>query len=328
MDKRKLIIDCDTGTDDAVAIMALLLCERFEVLGITAVHGNQPVENTADNNLRLLDWLGFDVPVYQGCACALVRGLSRGRELNTRMQRIGRVVDGKEIKIHEKTLLLPAPHSRLQQKHACAFLVDTLRAAKEPVDIVALGPLTNLAVALRMAPEIAGKIGTLCIMGGGLRMGNRTPVAEANFYDDPEAAEIVLTSGAEILLNPIEANLAGATCGPAEFDAMERLGNETGRWTAGLLRDFVWRCQMLFSPEETSCCIHDYAAAATLIDPATATDVRREICRVDFSGGMADGQLVIDRRGYDTADSTVRVVYDMDAEKTKKLLLDLLKKAK
>ena len=88
MDKRKLIIDCDTGTDDAVAIMALLLCERFEVLGITAVHGNQPVENTADNNLRLLDWLGFDVPVYQGCACALVRGLSRGRELNTRMARL------------------------------------------------------------------------------------------------------------------------------------------------------------------------------------------------------------------------------------------------
>lgn len=324
MDKRKLIIDCDTGTDDAVAIMALLLCGRFDVLGITSVHGNRPVENTTDNNLRLVEFLGMDVPVYKGCTQALVRDLTKGRDYNTRMQRIRAEVDGREIKIHDATLALPESKRAAQPAHACSFLVDTLRAAKEPVDIVALGPLTNLAVALRMAPEIAEKIGTLCIMGGGLYIGNRTPVAEANFYDDPEAAEIVLTSGASILLNPIEANEAGATYGEADIRTLEQLGNETGRWTAKLLRDFIWRCQILFAPDIDTCCIHDYAAAATLIDPSTATDVRREICRVDFSGGMSDGQLVVDRRGADASNSPVRVVCDMDAAKTKRLLLDLL----
>ncbi|MEA5051686.1 MAG: nucleoside hydrolase [Oscillospiraceae bacterium] len=326
-DRRKLIFDCDTGTDDAVALMSLLLSDNVDVIGVTSVHGNRPVENTTDNNLRLVEFLGMDVPVYKGCACALVRGLSKGRELNTRMQRVRAVVDGEEIRIHEATLKLPAAKRGARPEHACSFIVDTLRAAREPIDIAAVGPLTNIAVALRMAPEIAQKIGTLYIMGGGLRTGNRTPVAEANFYDDPEAAEIVLTSGANILLGPIEGNVSGATYTLDDIAAIEALGNRTGRWTAQLLRDFIARCRILFGGDPASCCIHDYAAVAPAIDPLTATDVRREICRVDFSGGMADGQLVVDRRGAPAGDSTVRVVCGMDAARTHALLLSLLKKA-
>ncbi|MEA4911095.1 MAG: nucleoside hydrolase [Oscillospiraceae bacterium] len=327
MGKRKLIFDCDTGTDDAVALTALLLSDTVDIVGVTSVHGNRPVENTTDNNLRLVEFLGMDVPVYKGCAAALVRDLTAGREYNTRMQRVRAVVDGEEIRIHEATLKLPAAAKRAQPQHACAFIVDTLRAAKEPIDVAAVGPLTNIAVALRMAPEIAQKIGTLYIMGGGLYTGNRTPVAEANFYDDPEAAEIVLTSGINILLGPIEGNVAGATYTLDDIAAIEALGTKTALWTGRLLRDFIERCRILFGGDPTSCCIHDYAAVAPAIDPATATDVRREICRVDFSGGMADGQLVVDRRGAPADDSPVRIVYAMDSARTHALLLSLLKKA-
>ncbi len=326
--KRKLIFDCDTGTDDAVALTALLLADNVDVIGITSVHGNRPVENTTDNNLRLVEFLGKDVPVYKGCAAALVRGLTAGRDYNTRMQRVRAVVDGEEIRIHEATLKLPAATQKAEPPHACAFIVDTLRATEEPIDIAAVGPLTNIAVALRMAPEIAKKIGTLYIMGGGLYKGNRTPVAEANFYDDPEAAEIVLTSGANILLGPIEGNVAGATYTLGDIAAIEALGTRTALWTGRLLRDFIDRCRILFGGDPDSCCIHDYAAVAPVIDPLTATDVRREICRVDFSGGMADGQLVVDRRGAPAGDSAVSVVYDMDAARVHALLLSLLKRAK
>ena len=326
MEKRKVIFDCDIGTDDAVALTSLILADNVDVIGVTCVHGNQPVEYTTDNALRLLHFLGRDdIPVFKGCGKAMTRSLTAGREKNTIMQRIHAVIDGEEITIHEKTLPLPEAERTFDRRHACSFIVDTLREAEEPVDICAVGPLTNIGIALRMAPEIAYKIGTLYIMGGALYTGNRTPVAEANFYDDPEAAEIVLTSGANILLGPIEGNISGATYTQEDIDKIEAVGSRTSSFIAEILRSFVRRCQILFAPDVDSCCIHDYAAVAPLILPETATDITREICRVDFYGGMSDGQLVVDRRGAPADNSTVRIVNSMDSGKTHDLLLKLLK---
>lgn len=328
MDKRKVIFDGDTGTDDAVALIALLLADNIDVIGVTSVHGNRPVDNTSDNNLRLVEFMGRgDIPVFKGCGEAMVRELSRGREHNTRMQRIRAVVDGVEIKIHDATLPLPEAKGKLQPEHACSFIVNTLKNACEPIDICVVGPLTNIGMAIRMDPSIVKNIGTIYIMGGGIYRGNRTPVAEANFYDDPEAAEIVLTSGANVLLGPIEGNEAGATYSESDIAAIESVGTEPARFIAKILRDFIKRCKILFAPNVDTCCIHDYAAVAPLICPETVTDLRPEICRVDFYGGMADGQLVVDRRGYTPEDTPVRIVYDMDAGKTHELLLNLLRKA-
>lgn len=323
----KLIIDCDTGTDDAVALTALLLCEKYEVLGITCAHGNQPVESTTDNTLRLVHFLGRDVPVYKGCACALTRTLTPGRACNTLLQRTAAAENGVPVQIHEKTLPLPPAVRPAAAQHACSFLVDTLRAAQEPVDIAATAPLTNLAVALRMAPEIARSIGTLYIMGGALQGGNRTPAAEANFYDDPEAAAIVLQCGCRIVLGPLEANRAGATYTLADIAALEAAGTRTAVFLAQELRAFIHRCHLLFGASETECCIHDYAAVAPMIDPQTVRCVRREVCRVDFAGGMADGQLVVDRRGFGARESSVEIVYDMDSARVHALLLALVKRA-
>lgn len=331
--KRKVIIDCDTGTDDAVAVIALLLAENVEVIGITSVFGNLPVEYTAKNNLSLVHFLHRDIPVYVGCPHALTEGLFPGRTLNTLTQCTRKKYQDQEVRIHEESLGLDDGGRLPKNEHAVSYIVRTLQEAEEPIDICAIGPLTNLAAAFILAPEISQKIGTLYIMGGGIHMGNRTPVAEANFADDPEAAARVLLSGANILLSPIEANERGATYSVADIKRIEEVGGDVAKFVGALLRRFVWRCCYLWEPgfamppyelgENASCCVHDWAAVAPLIDPATVTDAREEVCRVDCSGGMADGQLIIDRRGY-YRDTNVTVVYDMDDKRCRELLLKLL----
>lgn len=335
--KRKMIIDCDTGTDDAVAVIGLLLADNIDVIGITSVHGNLSVEEAARNNLSLVNFLNMDVPVYMGCPHALTSGLFPGRTMNTLCQTIRKEYNGKPLKIHEPSLGLDVGNRTAEAEHAVSFLVRTLREADEPIDVCAVGPLTNIAAALILAPEIAKKIGTLYIMGGGIHTGNRTPVAEANFVDDAEAAAKVLLSGVNILLGPIEANEAGATYGLADIEAIEAVGTEAAKFVGALLRRFIWRCSHLWEPgfdlppyefhPSATCCVHDWAAVAPAIDSATATDIRKELCRVDCSGGMADGQLIIDRRGY-YAEPNANIVYDMDETKCKQLLLALLAKAK
>ena len=325
MDKRKVIFDGDTGTDDAVALIALLLADNVDVIGITSVHGNRPVNNTTDNNLRVVQFMGKEIPVYKGCGQAMVRHLTPGRDKNTIMQKLKAIVDGKEIRIHDATLDLPAPAKSEERMHACAYLVDTLMHADTPIDIVAVGPLTNIGMALTMQPEIVKNIGTIYIMGGGLYKGNRTPVAEANFYDDPEAAEIVLNCGAHVLLNPIEPNVEAATYTKADVEDLKAIGTKSALFVADLIEKFLWRSLHLFG-DDSEVCIHDYAAAAPLIDPATVTETKREVCHVDFYGGMSDGMLVVDRRQAPNEKNPVEVVYHMDGERTHKLLSDLLKK--
>lgn len=334
-EKQKLIIDCDVGTDDAVAMLGLLLADRIDVIGITTVHGNLPVEQTTQNALSIVELVGQDIPVYAGCPHALTHGLFPGRTQNTLCQTTRKEYRGQPLRIHEPSLGLPTGGRTAEREHAVSFLVRTLCESTEPIDICAIGPLTNLAAAFILAPEVAKKIGTLYIMGGGIHIGNRTPVAEANFADDAEAAAKVMLSGANLLIGPIEANEIGATYRLADIEAIEALGSKTGAFVGALLRRWLWRCDMLWAPgfdlppyqcmPDSSCCIHDWAAVAPAIDPATVTDVRREVCRVDCSGGMADGQLVIDRRGYGFAPNAA-VVYNMDEARCKGLLLSLLAK--
>lgn len=333
--KRKMIIDCDTGTDDAVAVLGLLLADNIDVIAITSVHGNLSVDEAVENNLSLVELLGLDVPVYRGCPKSLTADLFPGRTLNTLCQTIRKEYNGEPVRIHEPSVGLPTGGRTAEQEHAVSYLVRTLREAEEPIDVCAVGPLTNIAAALIMAPEIAEKIGTLYIMGGGIYIGNRTPVGEANFVDDPEAAAKVMLSGVKMLIGPIEGNVAGATYTLKDIEEIEALGTKSALFVGALIRRFIWRCDFLWKPgfdkpqytvePDSSCCIHDWAAVAPAIDPLTATDVRRELCRVDCSGGMADGQLVIDRRGY-YLEPNADIVYDMDEQRCKKLLLSLLAK--
>ena len=328
MEKRKVIFDTDIGSDDAVALTALILSEKFDVIGITTTHGNQTVENTTDNALRLTDFLNKDIPVYKGCEKPMVRHLFKGRESNTIQETVKTEIDGKVITIHDEHILIPETNRKAQDKHACSYIVDTLRNTKEKIIICAVGPLTNLGVALTMDKEIAKNIECIYIMGGGLFKGNRTPIAEANFYDDPEAAEIVLNCGAKIILNPLEGCESAAVFTYDDIDILRNIKNKVADFIAEEIDQFIQREKILFGDWIDSDCMYDYAAVAPLIEPSLIKDIRNELVHVDCSGGMADGSLVSDRRGFEEFTSSVDIIYELDKTKTKQLLFDILKNYK
>ncbi|NLL91113.1 MAG: nucleoside hydrolase [Ruminococcaceae bacterium] len=328
--KRKVIFDCDVGTDDAVALTAMLFSEGFEVVGITTVHGNHPVEFTTENTLRLLEFLGKDIPVYKGCNESMTRGLL-GENNAVRMEQIVKVDEkGNNVYIHEREIgFLPKAKTKAMDKHACSFIVDYLRSSKEKVTVVAVGPLTNIGIALRMAPEIAEKIEEMYIMGGALYVGNRTPVAEANFYDDPHAAQIVLRSGIKTIICPLEPSIA-AKYGPDEFAALVDANPKVGGFLARLNNEMIDRLKFLgiLGQEADSTGIWDWTAVAPLIDPSVVADMRRETVDVELARGFSEGMLVFDRRGFDQLpeeEEKNHIIYEINPERLISLLEELIR---
>lgn len=327
IDKRKVIFDTDIGDDDAVALTACLLSDKIEIIGITTVHGNLPIECASDNALRMVDFFKKDIKVYQGCSQPLVRHLNKGRKQTTLMQTVNTVVDGKLIRIHAETLPLPEAISKLEKIHAVSFIVDTLKNATEKIDICAIGPLTNIGAALILDKDIIKNIGNIYIMGGGLYKGNRTPIAEANFYDDPEAAEIVLNCGANVFVCPLEACEQGATFTREDLEKIKTINNPAADLIYNVLDGYINRGIILFGGKQ-ECCAYDYAAIAPLLDESVSIEVRKDVAHVDFSGGMADGQLVIDRRNFGLWPKNANIIYQQDGKKVHNLLISLLKKFK
>ncbi len=324
-DKRKVIFDTDIGDDDAVALAACLLSDKVDVIAITTVHGNLPIEYVNDNALRMVDFFKKDIKVYQGCQQPLVRHLNKGRKMTTLMQTVNTVIDGKLIRIHAETLPLPETALKIENSHAVSYIVDTLKKTTEKIDICAVGPLTNIGAALILDKDIVKNIGTIYIMGGGLYKGNRTPIAEANFYDDPEAAEIVLNSKADVLVCPLEACEQGATFTQKDLDDIKAINNPAADFIYNVLDGYIQRGVILFGGGD-ECCAYDYAAVAPLLNPEVNIEVRSDVAHVDFSGGMADGQLVIDRRNFGVWPANANIIYQQDNKKVHDLLISLLKK--
>ncbi len=221
---RKLIIDTDPGIDDAIAILLTLASQELELVAITTVAGNCPLSEATSNALRILEFAGrTDVPVYAGCPRPLLRpqifGKFHGRG----------GLDGEA---------LPSCTGSAAEGHAVAQLIALSRNAQangEKLTICAIGPLTNIATALTMAPDIAQSWQELVVMGGGFAVaGNRTPYSEFNFLADPHAVRIVLGSGAPIVLMPLDlTHQAMAT--PARIATMQASGGRFALTVAKLL---------------------------------------------------------------------------------------------
>ncbi|WP_299374601.1 nucleoside hydrolase [uncultured Tateyamaria sp.] len=254
MPAQKIIIDTDPGQDDAVAILlALASPEDVEVLGLTAVAGNVPLDLTAKNARIICELAGkVDVPVYAGCDRPL------GRDLVTAEHVHGKTgLDGPD---------LPDPTMPLADGHAVDFIIDTLRS--EPagtVTLCPLGPLTNIATALQNAPDIAERVQQIVLMGGAyFEVGNITPAAEFNIYVDPEAADIVFKSGIEIVVMPLDVTHK-ALVTQSRNDAFRNLGTPAGIAVAQMT-DFFER----FDKEKygsSGAPLHDPCVTAYLIKP-------------------------------------------------------------
>lgn len=222
--KRRIIIDTDPGQDDAVAILlALASPEEIEVLGIVAVGGNVPLAHTERNARRIVELAGrTDVPVFAGCAGPMARKLVTAEHVHGRTG-----LDGVD---------LPEPKLPLQPKHGVDFIIETLRAAAPgSITLCTLGPLTDIAMALVMAPDIARHVREIVMMGGAyFEVGNITPTAEFNIFVDPEAADVVMRSGVPIVMAPLDLTHRILST-RHRLDAIGRLANKAGPAVAGLL---------------------------------------------------------------------------------------------
>ncbi|MCP4247848.1 MAG: nucleoside hydrolase, partial [bacterium] len=222
---RSIIIDTDPGQDDAVGILlALASPDELDVLGITTVAGNVPLDLTTSNALAMAELAGRpEVPVHGGCDRPLERSLITAEHVHGKQG-----IDGAGT---------PDPTISPAAGHAVDFIVETVRSSPG-LTICAFGPLTNLGTALRDAPDISGQIGEIVLMGGGFwEGGNPTPAGEFNIYVDPQAAEIVFSSGIPLTMMPLDVTHKALTS-KARIQAFRDLGNASGAATAGMLQFF------------------------------------------------------------------------------------------
>ena len=218
-----IIIDTDPGQDDAVAILlAFAARNRLDLRGITTVAGNVPVAQTTINALRICALAQRDdVPVHSGAARPLLFPLETAE-----------FVCGADGLAGAE---LPPPRRRAERESAVAFIISALREApNQGITLCPLGPLTNIALALRLAPDIVPKIRRIVLMGGALALGNMTPAAEFNIYVDPHAAAIVLGCGAPITMFGLQLTHQ-AICGASHLQRIAALGTATGRAIHGML---------------------------------------------------------------------------------------------
>ena len=190
---RDIIIDTDPGQDDAVAILLALASPELNVLGITCVAGNVPLERTSYNARQICELAGrADVNIFAGCDSPMGRGLVTAEHVHGETG-----LDGAH---------LPEPQMQLQSQHAVDYIIETLRQAPpKSITLCLLGPLTNIGTALHNAPDIAKNIAQIVLMGGAyFEVGNITPAAEFNIFVDPEAAQIVFNSGIDLVVAPLD----------------------------------------------------------------------------------------------------------------------------
>lgn len=325
MEKTKVILDVDTGSDDAIAIMTALRSPELDVLGICTVNGNQPVENTTENTLRVIDLLGSKVPVYKGCTTPLVATLNPVRQMRRTKDLLE--VDGRVITYHHKYIEeLPPSVSKPQDTCAVVWLIETLLKSEGDITIIAVGPLTNIATAMRAEPRIIPKIKKLVIMGGGHLQTNTTSASEFNIIMDPEAAQIVFTSGCEILLVPLDATHR-AWVGQDESDRFRAFGTPVGKAVADLLdvriEAYDHLQPIVFAPKNTTP-PHDALAVCAVIDPDVLEDVQFRRIDVDFGGSFADGMTIVDPRVLTDDPKNVYIAMGANREKFVNMLFERL----
>ncbi|MEM9010493.1 MAG: nucleoside hydrolase [Pseudomonadota bacterium] len=299
MTPRKLIIDTDPGQDDAVAILLALASPEFDVLGITAVAGNVPLALTEKNVRKICELAGRpDVPVYAGAARPLLRPLITAEAVHGTTG-----LDGPD---------LPEPTMALQPGHGADFLVETLRAQPPgSVTLATLGPLTNVALALTKAPEIAGRVREIVAMGGGFfEGGNSSPAAEFNILVDPHAAAAVFAAGIPITLIPLDCTHQALTT-RARVAALRALGTAVGDAVADLIGFFERHDEAKYGQQGAP--LHDPCVIAYLLTPELFSG-RHVNVAIETGSELTMGMTVVDWWGVTDRAPNATVIRHVDAD--------------
>jgi purine nucleosidase len=309
MAPRSVIIDCDPGHDDALAILlALGSPDELDVLALTVVAGNAPLALTEKNARKVCELAGrADLPVYAGCERPLVRELVTAEYVHGKTG-----LDGPE---------LPEPQMPLAQGHAVDAIVEMLR--DHPPGTITLcptGPLTNIATALRKAPDIVPRIKEIVLMGGAIGEGNITPAAEFNIYVDPHAAKVVFEAGVPLVMHGLDVTHQ-ALLTPERLEAIRRLGTPLAHAVVGLLEFYnvydQTRRGRIGAP------LHDPCVIAHLLDPGLFGGRTCHVA-IETQGEHTLGRTVVDWSGRTTRPPNATIINEIEADRFFALLTERL----
>ena len=276
MEKRPILIDCDPGIDDIAALLLARQIAHFDVKAITVVAGNVGLEYTAKNALSLLSFMGWDIPLGKGAEKPLARPLETAED------------------VHGKTgmrgLALPETDRRPVDQPAWDLIYQVAKENRGRLEIVAVGPLTNIAIALAKYPELTGWIKRIVIMGGAFLAGNTTPAAEFNIYVDPEAAKRVFTSGIPFYLCPLDVTHQGYLT-EEELLEIGAMGSKEAGLFCDILRRGLEVCRVYTGGKGLP--LHDPLALLFAADESYYT-VQECFVGVETQGSITRGKTVTD----------------------------------
>jgi purine nucleosidase len=294
--KKKIILDCDPGIDDSLAIALLCASNEIDLRGVTVTHGNVPVSQTLENALALLSFLGRDIEVYAGATRPLIRS----------------PIDASNV--HGNNGLggvqLPSHKRKANAKGAVEFIINEVMANPGEISLFGIGPLTNIALALRIEPRLADATAEIVIMGGAIGEGNTTPASEFNLYADPHAARIVFESGR--LTTMFGLDVTHKALATAERLApLKHMDNKVADLILSFLDSYRGFYVDVYGWKSPA--IHDMCTIAWAIDPSLF-QTRKMRMEVDTNEGLNLGRTVGDSLLRNTDAALVDVALDVDAD--------------
>ncbi len=309
----KVILDVDTGTDDAVALMTAALSPDLELVGATTVNGNTTVDNTTENTLRVFDWIGMpEVAVHRGMDRPMAR--TQMEQLNPARRIHGDLLD-----------LPPVSHgTTLQPGHAVEWLIETYLASAGDIVLCPVGPLTNIAMAIQREPRILDAIPQIVLMGGAHDHGNSTPSAEFNIWMDPEAARIVVNCGRPIRMLPLDATHR-ALVSIEDAGRLRALGTPAGEAAARFVLKRIegYDATQPMPHRAGAAPVHDALAVCSIIDSSIVTTQLIPV-DIEIAGELTVGRTVCDFRFRGGKPANVEFATDADEPKFVRMLLEIL----
>jgi inosine-uridine nucleoside N-ribohydrolase len=296
--KHKIIIDCDPGHDDALAILLAARHPQIELLAITTVAGNQSVEKTTGNALKVCTLANIrNVPIARGMDRPLVRPAKHAPDIHGESG-----MDGPHI---------PEPDIKPDPRHAVDLLIELLLSSDGDITLVPTGPLTNIASAIRKEPAIVPKIRAISLMGGAIGLGNVTPAAEFNIHTDPEAAEIVFGCGRPITMVPLEVTHQ-ALATEEIVNRLRSVNRPVATFAADLLVFFAETYHRVFGFPAPP--LHDPCAVAAVIDP-TIIKAHDMFVAIECEGAWTAGRTVCDVYSKLGQKPNARVGYGLEVDR-------------
>lgn len=294
----KIILDCDPGHDDAVAILMAGIHPSIQLLGITTVAGNQTLNKTTINALNVCQYLNIDVPVCSGMSLPMVR----------KVQTIANDIHGEsglDGPVFDKLT------KELDKRHAVNFIIETLKNSNEKITLVVTGPMTNVAMAFRMEPSIVEKVKRVIFMGGSYQLGNVTPAAEFNIFADAEAAYVVFNSGVPLVMMGLDLTRQ-ALCYPNIVERMGKVGGKASKLFVDLMGFFCKTQKQVFGWEGGP--LHDPTCIAYIIDESYI-ETKDMYSEVEIRSEKCYGRTLCDYFGVTKNKPNSKVSIKLDVDK-------------